>query len=533
MAFLMSAVAEHFGNPGGLWEILILGLFKFIVNYGWRIVFFTVCLKLLLLPLDLYQRIKMRKNQIITERLKPQIEKLQQQYAGDQRTLSQKQMELNRKEGFSYFSSCLPAIVTLVIFFYLFAGLNNISHFRIFDQYVELYDAYAAEEILQKDIGRSGIFNTEEIDALLFDANACKEYFAAKAPEADDYKTSGGEWYESDSVYERLDDGGNVTEKYTGGQADYMRAQDEYRKAVDNLNATANKIGEKKADGATVSWNELNAWRLSIAATEPKASDYKIKFGDKKGEWAENGEADYKAAAAEWENKFLKASVNLLDKTAALHKDYVLEPSQDAAVERYGAVQEDFLWISNIWSPDVPWRDAILDYNNFVSNISDYSNFDEVVDELDAKVDGEFNRTVFESMMSEVTYNNVTGKLRASDKYNVVNGFLILPILSVGLSFLSQFITARLQKKSGQAAPTGGMAGSMKFMMFFMPVMMGIFALTYTAMFTLYIVVNSATTILINLFTTLAMNGGGKLKEKKNKTSDGIQKYGRPDPKDL
>ena len=81
-------------------------------------------------------------------------------------------MELNRKEGFSYFSSCLPAIVTLVIFFYLFAGLNNISHFRIFDQYVELYDAYAAEEILQKDIGRSGIFNTEEIDALLSDANA-------------------------------------------------------------------------------------------------------------------------------------------------------------------------------------------------------------------------------------------------------------------------------------------------------------------------------------------------------------------------
>ena len=79
-----------------------------------------------------------------------------------------------------------------------------------------------------------------------------------------------------------------------------------------------------------------------------------------------------------------------MDKTAALHKDYVLEPSQDAAVERYGAVQEDFLWISNIWSPDVPWRDAILDYNNFVSNISDYSNFDEVVDELDAKVDGEF-----------------------------------------------------------------------------------------------------------------------------------------------
>ena len=74
----------------------------------------------------------------------------------------------------------------------------------------------------------------------------------------------------------------------------------------------------------------------------------------------------------------------------------------------------------------------------------------------------------------------------------------------------------------------------MKMMMVIMPVMMGIFALSYTAMFTLYIVINSGTTILINVITTLAMNGGGKNKTNKAlKSNGGIQKYGRPDPKDL
>ena len=128
-------------------------------------------------------------------------------------------------------------------------------------------------------------------------------------------------------------------------------------------------------------------------------------------------------------------------------------------------------------------------------------------------------------------YNAVTGKLRSNKDYNKVNGFLVLLLLSVVLSFLSQFITCSFQTKSGQAAPEGGMGGSMKMMMIIMPLMMGMFALSYTAMFTLYIVVNSASTILINVVTSVAMDGKSKKKEKQQTT--GIQKYGRPDPKDL
>ena len=75
-------------------------------------------------------------------------------------------MELNRKEGFSYFSSCLPMIVTLVIFFYLFAGLNNISQYKNLVQYVELYDAYT----VCREYGRyAGCYDCEARYSLLRD----------------------------------------------------------------------------------------------------------------------------------------------------------------------------------------------------------------------------------------------------------------------------------------------------------------------------------------------------------------------------
>ncbi len=440
MAFLIGA-AEAMSDPGGLWEILILKVFKFIGNYGWRIVFFTVCLKLLLLPLDLFQRFKMRKNQLITERLKPQLEKLQQQYAGDRQTLSQKQMELNKREGFSYFSSCLPMIVTLVIFFYLFAGLNNISQYKNLYQYAELYDAYTAVETDLKEV-------------------------------------------EFESV----------------------------------------QVGDAVV---TISWNKLSAEQTELNAKEEKTEDDNKRITDlqRAMDRIYDGYSDKNEADEDVPHLFSGT------KDGAKFEMYSIKDlAQNASVEKYGEVKESFLWVSNIWSPDVPWRKAILSHDNFISNISGYKTYSKAAKKLKIKSDS-LSQTEFDDMISEAKYNAVTGKLRSDKDYNKVNGFLVLPLLSVGLSFLSQFITSRLQKKSGQAAPEGGMGGSMKMMMIIMPLVMGMFALSYTAMFTLYIVVNSASTILINVITSIAMDGRSKKKEKQQTT--GIQKYGRPDPNDL
>lgn len=142
ISFMNASVATGITAPGKMWHLLILNVFDFIADYGWRIVVFTILLKLVLSPLDFYQRYKMHKNQKITERLKPTMDKIQKQCGGDKQAFSQKQMELNRKEGYSYFSSCLPMIATMVVFITLWLSMNTVGQYMMLKEYATLYDEY-------------------------------------------------------------------------------------------------------------------------------------------------------------------------------------------------------------------------------------------------------------------------------------------------------------------------------------------------------------------------------------------------------
>lgn len=383
MAFLngISLLGESLvvAQPKGLWEWLILTVFSFVANYGWRIVLFTVLLKIVLSPLDIFQRYKGRKNQKISERLAPQIEKLQKQYP-DPQEFSRKQMELQKKEGFSYFSSCLPAIATMVIFITLLLGLNKISAYYNFTQYQDLYETYNA---------------------------AVTEYDNLGA--------------EKDEVIGKLRAEGHISESY------------------------------KKADDTV--WDDRTQY------------------------------AQYKVAL------------------------------------RYEETKISFLWIENIWSPDVPWKKEINNKTTFEQNIGDYAKNPEKMG-LDATTVGEMI----------TPYDTVMGRL-LDTSYNRANGYLILPVLSVGLSFLMQWITMRQQKKSGQVNDAMGGGSTMKMMMFMMPVLMGIFSLSYTACFSLYLVVNYLVSLAISLSSSLLFIIIDKNAAKK--AAETVHKYGRPDPNDV
>ncbi len=411
MAFLsLLSVAESMPVPSGMWQWLLVKLFDFVANYGWRVVVFTVCLKLVLLPLDFYQRYSMKKNQKITERIKPEMDKLRAQYGNDQKILSQKQMELNKREGFSYFSSCLPMIVTLVIFFWLFSGLQNISQYMSMRQYLQMYDVYTAknEQVLVEEYGYT--------------------------------------WTDT------LDEEGNLISR------------------------------------------EFNV-PAGIESGSAKDNEYRDDAKDKA--------------------------------QTAVYEAYYAEE---------GGLQVKWLWIKNVWSPDVPWRKPILEYKQFISNLGKFA--------TDAKKSG-LTEAELARITSSERYSDITEKL-VNDSRNKNNGYLVLPILSVGLSFLSQFISSRQQKKSGQQVEGPG-AGSMKIVMIIMPLMMGFFALTYTAVFTVYIITNSTMTLLINLASSgllalidmkkaganyVKVPRGEKKKGKGEDNGDVVIRYGRPDPND-
>ena len=377
MAFLSAtlfAAETAINQPNWLWELLILHVFDFIANYGWRVVFFTLCLKLLLSPLDIYQRYMARKNQKITERLKPQMEKLQKQYT-DRTILAQKQMQLNKQAGFSYFSSCLPAIVTMAVMFSLLGALNEVSQYMNFKEYYELYNRY---------------------DAAIVEYNGMDD--ASKAA---------------------LKEQGVVTDE------------------------------RKNPDGSVI--------------------------------------------------------------------DYNVQYAQKEVFDYYQENKTSFLWIKNIWSPDVPWKKEVNSESQFNTNIGKYG--------TSASKSG---LTDDELARMKTMYPTVMGLLLAEES-NGANGYLILPVLSVLMSVAMQLVTMRQQKKSGQVNEAMG-SGAMKAMMFIMPVMIGFFSLSYTSAFALYLVVNYAFSLIINVGSNLILLAIDKKEQHKLETE--VHKYGRPDPND-
>ncbi len=454
------------------WAMLLNGAFGGIAFYALRIILLTVIIKIVLSPLDYYQRYKMRKNQLISLRVKPQMEKLEKAYGSNPKVLQQKQAELNRREGMSYMSSCLPMIVTLVIFIWLWQALLATANFKQFDNYAKIYDIYevsyesayvgnydAVNGTLSDEFGKDfhldydAAFaeeygNSSDVNGAAAQALASSRAKMQDTAYADLYATTYSDWF---------------AETYT------IYAADE-SKTAEEIAALAQSYGAEKAKQAVVQYCE------TIAQNE--VFDY----------YEHTGKYD--------------------DKTGYQH--------------------DSFLWIHDIWSPDVPWTNSLKKTQaEFTSAIGSYATDAErsgiEQDKLDKMVSS------YETVMARVINETSEGP----------NGFLILPVLAVVLNVLMQIITRRQQKKSGQDQTAGQSAGCMKGMLFIMPIIMGIFAIMYCAAFTIYMVTNSAMSLLINLITSaiskkvVPINETAAMmstrKSKKGELSD-VERYGRPDP---
>ena len=125
------------------------------------IILFTVFLKLLTLFLDYFSRASMRRSSLKMKQMRPQLEKLQQQFKNNKQLYQQKVMELYKKEGYSVFSSCLPTIVTLVIFIIV---LNNFQSYSEFSNKQDIYNM--AES-----------YNSVVLDGFTYDDDIVKRQF--------------------------------------------------------------------------------------------------------------------------------------------------------------------------------------------------------------------------------------------------------------------------------------------------------------------------------------------------------------------
>ena len=555
MAFL--SIISEVTAPTGLWAWLILNVFSFIADYGWRIVFFTFCLKLLLSPIDIYQRYKARKNQLITLKLKPQMDKLQKMYGNDQKMLAQKQMELSKKAGISYFSSCLPAIITLVVFLTLFSrGLQPISQYQNFRQYEQLYNTYVRycddnltekryNEIFASEIKnataeaqkkRDDIFGTESdrlkvqlgleaknaVIQAEYDRIYATEYakkYKDVAEKKDSYLaaakkaliTQAAEKAYNDALQEKLS-------PYTYDE--YCALSDEEKTAIAEAaqyayNVAVNSFDEE-ANKALIEENAEKEMKLAAENAVRQVAENAVQKAAAEAEIAAKHAYKAEDHAAELDANTEKAIAQTAENTVRTKaNDYCKDIAQTKVFEAYeNGVKMNFLWIKNIWNADTFWDKPINSYEKFKSNIGNY-----------AKPGKGIPEDQLSKMLNSAKYNDVMGKLLDDPEYNSANGYMILPVLTVLLSIVMQVISYRQQKQGGQMnAQNESMS---KIMMFVMPVFMAWFAFSYTAAFALYLVMSYIVSIAISLIGSIVVKIADKKTEKSLVTE--VQHYGRPD----
>ena len=96
MNVIMSATLTNW--VGKLLELLYNG----IGNFGWTVVVFSIILKVVLSPLDIWQRVSTKNQQKKMEAIKPKLEKLEKQYRNNPDLLKQNNPKYKEKHKSMY-----------------------------------------------------------------------------------------------------------------------------------------------------------------------------------------------------------------------------------------------------------------------------------------------------------------------------------------------------------------------------------------------------------------------------------------------
>lgn len=111
-------------------KAILDGIYGFVGNYGLAVIFFTLLVKMCLLPLDYKSRKGMRK----MSELAPKQAELQKKYGHDQEKLNRKMQELYKKEGASPLAGCWPMLLSMPILFAMYGALRYMANEQLVQQ---------------------------------------------------------------------------------------------------------------------------------------------------------------------------------------------------------------------------------------------------------------------------------------------------------------------------------------------------------------------------------------------------------------
>lgn len=462
----MSIINIGVPGTGSFLVDIILGLVTATSSVAAGVVLFTLILKLITLPFDFISRSSMRKNSIKMEEMRPELEKLQKQYADNKDLYNQKIMALYKKNGYSMFGSCLPTILTLVIFIVAINAFNDYSRYQNHKYFYDMSLSYNSVIYEGMDLDDKYIYieNSADGEKLVIKTDDIK----ADAADKDGKKAISVNKEDGTFSHEIFVDGDLIytTNSYVG----YNVTESKYVPIAEKF-VSSNPLATDKNDKLTVVRDGKNISYADFAATyaDAELTSEIIPEGKTKEEY--------------------------------LPEYFLKDIRQQKAADTFNNNGSSFLWVKNIWVTDSATAHP-------VESFSDFNN-------KHGKREGgscSCNNTVIPVIALEDDYNNLTAKLE--DKKTQPNGYYIFVILTAGISLLTQLVMSKGQKAQMELQTVDGQgAQTQKIMMWMMPIMMAIFAFMYTAAFSIYIVLSS----LISMCSTIVIN---KIVDKKHKNKE-------------
>ena len=439
MDLMMMLAAALPDNLIGQW---LVQLDEKLPTFGVTVIVFTIILRLVLSPLDIWQKISQRKQSKAMRRLQPKLAKLQKQYANQPQLLRQKQAELQKQEKLHPFASCLPLIVTMVVFFVVFAGFRDLV-------------AYKNEDIIERVYASYTQYDEDEGSQHAMEA-------------AGDFVISS----QTDKLLSDVEEGADVP-------------QEEIDKLVAEINAQI-----KGEEGYLAPGQEGVEGEYYLAYSKAFVLY---------GEWNEKATVGEKNA---YRDALPEEDREILNKTIACFA----ENKNEAMVLAYEEHMEGFLWIQNIFMPDTG------------SN---------VVPSVDEFVGGRIQAQMPDAAAG-VSYDELTGPAQSALNKTGTwdagrwNGYFVLPVLSIALSFLSTWFTQKLSPAAtpmGDAKQQKSQQRTMKILTYIMPLVMGIFAIMYSAAFAIYYFMSNLVSTLINVIYIIVT----KIIDNKNRAKELVE----------
>ena len=434
---------------GNLIRILISGVG--VVGVG--VILFSLILKGITLPLDIYQRVSMRKQNNRMRENKDRMEKLKKQYANDEKLYNQKVMEMQREGGFSVLSACLPMIVSLIIFIVAINAFNAYAQYSNVKNYNTLVNAYNEQFY---EYAPEFTENTFEItkEEKKYDTDNVVEEIVVEFKVSDDVADN--------YIY--------YTGSYTVGKEDVAKYEaliNDEETAFETIKAYV-ELAKKTyfADVAKINASTDVEFQSAIQAQYELLKDADLAEEVK----MENAIRNYFRAQAQM----------------AVKATYQTKVSKDTK----------FLWIKNIWSVDATYKHPVLSYSSFRSEAKQEK----------FKVEGEGkvsygNIKQYTDAYQEEAYNDITKELSTYKKQS--NGYFIMIMLSIGTILLQQVVMQHSQKDQQKYQTVDGQGkGQGKMMMIIMTGMFAIFSFMYSSAFSIYMITSN----LFSMISTLVIN---------------------------